>query len=171
MFKKSIALVVVLMMVFITGCNSSKYDKITESKRWIKYVETYNKVLSENYMLKNYLDAVVSKKVIEDLIDGGTLEAEKSTFIKSHKSDFRKCLAIELAMVINNNRISMRDAEYVYVTGVLNGTKPMVAKNSMESEIERNFNSQMTGMKVATIFRENSSELSSKLIDMMYKNI
>lgn len=171
MFKKSLKMLLVLVMAsfFVIACSSSKYDKITSSSGWKNFMNAYETVLVKTPVLDSYVNAVVTKKSIEDLIENGGLPSDKVAFIKSHKSDWRKILQVQLLLSMNEAGIDLNDGEYMYVAGVLNDSKAQVATNGPEYEIEKRFNTMSTGYKVAMMWRSRLAKNSNEMLDNMYK--
>ena len=137
--KKNI-FTVVMLLVLVTGTvYAANYEKIIKETNVAQVEEMYNTI--HETAAAGYVEYLVSEDDIVELANSGKFNKEQSAVLKKHSNLIYKalqCSTITMVMKIKEKKF-LTDNNFIYITGILNDPKAMVAKNGPQYEMEKQF--------------------------------
>jgi hypothetical protein len=154
--KKLIYAVTILMavLVMVGTSYSANYEKVIKETNAAEVEEMWNTI--QETPAAGYIEYLVSEDEIIELADSGKFNKEQAAVLKKHSNLIYKalqCSATSMVMKIKDKKF-LTDNNFIYITGVLNDPKAMVAKNGPQYQMEKQFWEANTLYRFAVEFKK-----------------
>jgi hypothetical protein len=172
MLNKNVFALFAVMIIFFfnqPAFASTKYDRIIEDPGWKQIMGFHQNNI--NKIMLDYLNLVVNKNDLKNLIKQGELDKEKAKYVEENLDGFTKYMQVVAGKLLFNQSDEITDEEFIYVTGVIKSQK--AAKTPTEQEIEKTSFRGFLTYRYWETWREKGflkKEVAGE-IDKMYKTL
>jgi hypothetical protein len=140
------------------GYINPNYGKITNDVGWKDVVQRVDKHIIPNRVIMGYMSMLLNKDDLIQLAKSGELDNDKSKFILENTHELRNFMYYMLiTTVINTLNPAPTDAEYMYITGVINDTHAQAATTGPEYEAEKMLFSQVPIYNIWEMMRKDGT--------------
>jgi len=165
-------MVMLAMMFFMASAfASTRYDRIVVHPEWTEIIQKVDKYLTPNRVIMDYLNLLVNKNDLNQLIRSGELDKDKSKFISENSEVFLKYLHyIIFVHHLSSIKPDPTDAKFMYITGVIKDPRAQAAKTGPEYEMEKTFFRSMPLYAIWEHWRADGAlkTAANQQIDLLY---
>jgi hypothetical protein len=176
--RQKVMLLVMVAMVCLLSFSlaeaGTKYDLIIATSFWQEMLATMKKEIAPQRHYMDYLRLLVDHGDVVAMAKRGGLDKEKSKLVMSNSESFLTYLHFLIfAHQLGKQNPPIKDAEIVYITGVIKSPKAQAARTSSEYEVEKAVLRGMYTYRLWEGWREPGylKTVTDEQIDIMYKQL